>query len=92
MNDKSKIQLANTILDFLAVNKEDTKDVPRMIGTLTKAWGMNGFKKAEPGTPVFQKGDRYAIYLESLDGKTSVEVPFMKETLAPVIDFTKLAL
>ena len=48
---------------------------------------MNGFKKAEVGSPVFQKGDRYIIYLESLDGKTSVEIPFSKDTLKPAIDF-----
>lgn len=89
MKDKEKLQLANMILEFFSnTGKETSNDVPKMVGTLNKVWGLNGFKKAEIGNPVFNKGDRYVIYLESLDGKTSVEVPFLKETLSPAIDFT----
>lgn len=87
MNDKEKIQFANTILSMLKESKGDTVQNPKMIGTLNKAQGIKGFKTAEVGNPVFLKGDRYIIYLESLDGKTNIEVPYYKETLSKVIDF-----
>jgi hypothetical protein len=87
MKDKEKIQLANLVLEFLSAQRETPAGTPKMVGTLNKVWGLNGFKKAEVGNPVFQKGDRYIIYLESLDGKTSVEIPFSKEILKPAIDF-----
>lgn len=88
MNDKYKIALANLILDFLKDSGGKSKDLPIMIGTLNKSQGINGFKKAEVGNPVFLLGDRYVIFLESLDGKTSVEIPYHKETLKPFIQFT----
>ena len=88
MKDKQKIQLANLVLEFLAGDKENSIDSPIMVGILNKSWGMNGFKLALPGTPVFQKGDKYVLYIESLDGKVSLEVPFNKETLKPAINFT----
>jgi len=65
----------------------DINNVPIMVGTLNKAQGLNGFKKADIGHPVFEFKDRYIIYLESYDGKTTVAVPYYKETLGPVINF-----
>jgi len=42
---------------------------------------------AEIGTPIFDTGDRYLLMLESLDGKTNVEMTYYKETLKSSINF-----
>lgn len=55
------------------------------IGTLNKPFGLNGFNTAEIGTVVYQKKDRYIIKLSN--EKTTIEVPFYKETLSPNINF-----
>jgi hypothetical protein len=75
------------LLEQISLRTEDLKSVPKMIGSLNKVVGLNGFKKAEIGTPVFDTGDRYMIMLESLNGKISVEVTYYKETLSPSVDF-----
>lgn len=87
MDNAQKIEGFNLILDFISRYQEANTAVPKMIGTLNKAVGQNGFKKAEIGTPVFDTGDRYLVMLESLDGKTNVEVTYYKDTLRPVINF-----
>lgn len=87
MKDKQKIALAELIINYFASMKDDDVALPKFIGTLNKKWGLNGFKPAEPGTPVFELSGKYFFTLESLDGKRSVEVPFTKETLHPAIDF-----
>ena len=88
MKDKDKIHLANMVLAFMKEQEGSTMENPKMIGTLNKAQGIKGFKTADIGNAVFLKGDKYIIYLESLDGKTNVEIPYNKETLKPVINFT----
>ncbi len=90
MKDAAKIQLANLILSFLKDNEASIVETPKMIGTLNKAQGIKGFKTADIGNPVFIKGDRYIIYLESLDGKTNVEISYYKKTLSPFINFTDI--
>lgn len=40
-------------------------EVPELIGELKKAFGLNGFEKAEIGHPVFQLRDRYILFLKS---------------------------
>lgn len=87
MNDKAKIAFANSILALLGEEKANQQISHQLIGTLKKPFGINGFKVASVGNPVFEKSDRYFIFLESIDGKTVVEVPFYKEALAPNIIF-----
>jgi hypothetical protein len=87
MNKEQKIRLADMLLEFVSNNQEDRVNLPRMVGTLTKAQGLNGFKRAEIGTPVFDIGDKYMIMIESLDGNRNVEVTYYKDTLKPVIEF-----
>ncbi len=84
--NNDKIKLANSIINLLDNFKSST-NTPRQIGTLNKKQGINGFKPAEINTPVFLDKDKYIIYLESLDGKTNVIIPYNKETLTPFIDF-----
>lgn len=88
MDNNQKIKFAEAVLTLL---KEFTKTeeslMPKHIGYLAKKQGLNGFKVAEIGTPVFEFKDRYLIYLESIDGKRNQEVSYYKETLEPVIDF-----
>jgi len=86
MTDKEKIDLMDYIIRYME-EKVTSADMPVMVGTLNKAQGFNGFKKADVGHPVFEFKDRYIIYLESNDGKTTVSVPYYKDTLKPVIDF-----
>jgi hypothetical protein len=87
MQNKDKIAIMDLLLEQISLRTEDLKSVPKMIGSLNKVVGLNGFKKAEIGTPVFDTGDRYMIMLESLNGKISVEVTYYKETLSPSVDF-----
>ena len=86
MTDADKIRLANVVIDYLS-NFKSGEDIPVMVGTLNKKQGINGFKVAEIGHPVFEFKDRYFIYLESNDGKTTVTIPYYKETLSSSIDF-----
>lgn len=46
-------------------------------------------KKCEIGTPVYEKGDRYVLYMETLDGKNVVETPYHKEDLSRVINMNE---
>lgn len=87
MTPEDKIQVFDLFVEHLSRFSENKAVAPKNIGTLNKAQGLNGFKPAEVGTPVFDSGDRYFIMLESLDGKRNVEMSYYKETLKPVIDF-----
>lgn len=80
MTNKDKIALVDRLLEEL---KEEAggKQVRNMVGTLTRPQGLKGFHKCDIGHPVFQKDDRYVLYMESIDGKTVVEVPYYIETL-----------
>lgn len=86
MTDKEKVDLMDYIIRYME-ESVTSSDMPIMIGTLNKAQGINGFKNADVGHPVFEFKDRYIIYLERNDGKTTVSVPYYRETLKPVIDF-----
>jgi len=87
MNDKSKIAFANSVLALLGEEKANQQIGHQLVGNLKKPFGIKGFKVASEGNPVFEKADRYIIFLESIDGKTLIEVPFYKETLASRIQF-----
>jgi hypothetical protein len=86
MNDKEKIDLMDYIIKYMQ-EKVTSQDIPIMVGLLNKETGVIGFKKADIGHPVFEFKDRYIIYLESNDGKTTISVPYYKETLKNYIDF-----
>ena len=60
----------------------------KMVGKLTQAQGIKGFRKCEVGHPVFEKGDRYILFMESIDGKTVVEVPYYPQTLQKAMEMT----
>ncbi len=87
MTDKQKIQLADVILNYLQDLQENTKETPKMIGVLNKETGIKGFKTADIGTPIFDRGDKYFIILETLDGKDNLQVSYYKDTLKPNINF-----
>lgn len=80
MTEKQKIQLADIVLSFISEHA-NREEIPVRVGTLNKKQGLNGFKPAEIGHPVFEFRDRYIIYLESNDGSITVSVPYFKETL-----------
>lgn len=87
MTDQQKISLMDRLIDdILSSNEKGMVTRLQMIGRLTVKQGINGFKKAEVGTPVFIKADRYIIFMETLDGKTCVEIPYHLETLSLVIE------
>ncbi len=88
MKDREKIALVDKLLEAIQENSPGTKPL-KCVGTLNRVLGINGHKKAEPGTPVYEKADRYVVYLETLDGKNVVEVLYYKETLAPVINMNE---
>lgn len=98
MDDIQKIQWVDIIINE-AKKSFTVKDVPMMVGVLNKAIGLNGFKMADIGHPVFEFKDRYIIYLESStpDKITKVgeplvyqdfkvAIPYYKETLKPFIN------
>lgn len=82
MTNEEKILLADKIISLISDFKTETSPMPKAIGNLKIKYGLNGFKPAEIGTPVFEFQGKYLIYLESISGDRSVEVPFNKETLA----------
>lgn len=84
MNNKKKVEIFDRIYELLREETEPNK-VLYSPGVLSKVQGLNGFKKCEIGTPVYEKGDRYILYMESIDGKTVVEVPYYKEDLSRVM-------
>jgi hypothetical protein len=88
MTPEEKSELADAIIR-LVQDRMTSNDMPILIGTLSKPQGINGFKKAEVGHPVFEHKDRYIIYLESLDGKTAITIPYYKETLRLAINFNQ---
>jgi hypothetical protein len=85
MKDEQKISIVNQIIEMISV--ADKESLPVMVGSLSSPQGIVGFKPAEIGHPVFEFKDRYILYLERNDGKMTVEVPYYKETLKPVIKF-----
>lgn len=69
--------------------QEETKENKplQMAGTLTHPQGpVKGFLPAPVGTAVFIRGDRWVIFLESIDGNTALEIPYYPETLMKVVD------
>lgn len=86
MNDKDKIKLVDSIIESLRSEKT-IESGPKMVGHTISTWGINGFKKAEPGTPVFEDKERYFIVLETLSGDKSLEVRFYKEDFKQNIKF-----
>lgn len=81
MKPQDKLRLVDMITDYISRFEVPSKEVPKMIGTTSIALGIIGFKRLEIGAPVFDIGDRYMVVMESLDGKTAVEVNYYKETL-----------
>ena len=61
--------------------------IMKCVGTLTTKQGIKGFKPVEVGEFVFELGDRYILVMETLDGKSSAEVPYYKDALKPHIKF-----
>ena len=82
MTDK---EIVTRIRDLVA-EEDNSKKPLKMVGVLNKTQGIVGYKRAEIGTPVLQKADRWIIIMESIDGKASVEIPYYPEALAPVVD------
>lgn len=87
MNQQDKIELADQILNLLNYKSNDKSITPASIGSLNSPQGVLGFKIAPIGTPVFEEGDRYYIYLETLDGKNNHKLSYFKYSLKKSIDF-----
>jgi len=64
MTDRDKIELMDYIIRRME-ESDTSADMTVLVGKLNKAQGLNGFKKADIGHPVFEFKDRYVIYLES---------------------------
>lgn len=73
---------------FQNISKPEEDEGPGdLVGTLKQPFGLNGYKTAEVGTIVYEKKDRYIIYLHSEKYQETTAVPFYKETLKPNINF-----
>lgn len=86
MTDEDKLDLMNIIIRFME-DKASSSDIPVMVGTLSRPQGINGFKRADIGHPVFEFKDRYVIYLVRNDGEVTVTIPYYKESLTSSINF-----
>lgn len=86
INIQCEIKFIQNLLEKYSKPKEESNE-PEMkqIGTLNTRWGLNGYDIAEIGHPVYQKGDRYIIFLTHPTLKPH-EVGFFKKTLEPIID------
>ena len=88
MDTKDKIALADLILSYFEdKSKHNPINTPESIGVLNKPQGIIGFKLAPIGTPVFAEGDKYFIYVETLDGTKNHKISYHKKSLEPAIDF-----
>lgn len=87
MNLQEKATAYDRIVAMVTEHAEENTKVMKQVGTLMKKQGIKGFKTMEEGDPVFELGDRYILVMETLDGKSSAQVPYYKETLGPVIEF-----
>jgi len=85
MTNEQKVAIIDQVINL--INQADKESLPIMVGTLTRPFGLNGFKMAEVGHPVFDFNNRYFVYLERDDGKLTVEVPFYHDTLKEFIKF-----
>lgn len=89
MTNKDKVQFSEAVLELLNnYATPEKKQNAKMVGTLNKALGLVGFKRVEIGTPVFETSDRYFVVMEKLDGTSSLDVMYYKNTLAPAINFS----
>lgn len=64
------------------LNNENFEQVPKLIGTLTKAFGIKGYERADIGHLVFEHKDRHVIYLTPIGGGELHEVTFYKGDLS----------
>lgn len=81
MTEQQKAAAYDRIAEMFQ-QEQSSNNIGKQIGTLGKTFGLKGFKTAEIGEPVFELNDRHILVLESLDGKTSVTVPFYKGDLS----------
>jgi hypothetical protein len=70
---------------YLEKQPEVEVETPVYVGTLTKAFGIKGYTKADIGHPVFELGGKYIITI--YDEKTNLPhvVSFYKESLQSII-------
>ena len=87
MEKTEKLKLADLIIGFFDNLKLPNTESPKMVGTLNRTIGINGFKTLEIGTPVFDVGDKYVLIFESLGHEQSFEVRYYKDSLKEAIDF-----
>lgn len=59
---------------------------PKLVGSLTKPFGIKGYIKAEVGHPVYDSGNRYIIILKH-ETLTDLHVPFYYDSLKTFIKF-----
>lgn len=84
-----KIRDIDTALHLLGVESDESEQpAMKMVGNLKTVFGLNGYDKAEIGHPVYEKGDRYVIFLTS-EKYPALEVPFYKQHLHKHIEFIK---
>jgi hypothetical protein len=63
--------------------KAEVEDV--LVGHLNHPQGIKGFDVAEIGHPVFERGDRYVIYIKNEN--TSTSLSYYKDDFKKVINF-----
>ena len=74
--------------DDIEDDEEYMEEEDDLVGHLKVPLGIRGYKTAEIGHRVFEKGDRYVIKLESESEKKEIlEVPYYKHSLKESIDF-----
>lgn len=88
INSRGKILQAIQKLVKKVQGIEDTTELEepemKLVGTLTKAWGIKGMEKCEIGHPVYQKKDRYILVMDSIDKITiGHQVTFDPVVLGP---------
>lgn len=91
-NQHGVILLESEMQDVIHIVKhlddeEEIEEVPTLVGTLNKPFGLNHYETAQVGHEVYLHKDRYYINLRSLkEGGADIKVPFYIETLKPFIN------
>lgn len=83
MTDK---EILAKIRDMVTEEAGNAPKPLQMVGTLTQQQGIRGYLPCPVGHPVFIRGDRYVLHMQTIDRKTTVEVPYYPESLKKAMD------
>lgn len=72
---------------YIEVSKETEEPEMKLVGVINTPWGLKDMIRCEIGHPVYEKGGRYWLVMDSKDGKIEGRsVPFNREEISKIMD------